>query len=70
MVQLTDGSVLHIQGTPGDFARFERLHAIGLRGKPLIDAIFPEGWRTPPRFVVITLAARGELPSTTTVQYR
>ncbi len=70
MVQLTDGSVLHIQGTPDDFARFERLHAGGMDGKQLIDAIFPEDWRAPPRFVVVTLASRGEMPSTTTVQYR
>ena len=70
MVQLSDGSVLHIQGTPEDFARFERLHASGMSGKPLIDAIFPEAWRVPPRFVVVTLATRGEMPSTTTIQYR
>jgi hypothetical protein len=70
MVQLADGSVLHIQGTPTDFARFERLHASGVEGKALIDAIFAEDWRAPPRFVVITLAVRGELPSTTIVPYR
>jgi len=70
MVQLTDGSVQVIQGSPADSALFERLSARGMKGKPMVDALFADGWAVAPLFVVVTATSGDGPPTATTIQYR
>jgi len=70
MVQLTDGSVQHIQGSPADHALFNRLSATGLQGRPLLDALFADGWEIAPLFVVVTATTGNGPPTASTIHYR
>jgi hypothetical protein len=70
MVQLTDGSVQYIQGSPADHALFERLSGKGMKDRPLLDLLFTGGWEVAPLFVVVTATSGDGPPTAITLHYR